>query len=108
MLRKPYALQPHEASRIQMTEPRIDPSTRYADNRTRSMSAPERIDAVVHEKRRKAAQKTPEMWSVRFGPKLAAHGYVVEQKLAIATSDECTEFTKSPGVNGMIPLLKQP
>ena len=34
------------------------------------MSAPERIEAVVHEKRRNAAQKTPERWSVRFGPEV--------------------------------------
>src|SRR4051812_28696744 len=91
MLRNPYALQPHDASRIQMNEPRMQARMRYADRRTRSISAPDTIDAVVQEKRRKAAQKTPEMWSWRFGPKLADHGYVVEQKFAIATSLACTE-----------------
>ena len=57
---------------------------RYAESRARSMIAPDMIDAVVQEKSRNAAQKTPEMWSVRFGPRFADHGYVVEQKLAIA------------------------
>src|SRR5919201_4415538 len=108
MFRKPYALQPHAASRIQMTDPRMHARTRYAESRARSMSAPDKIDAVVHEKSRNAAQNTPEMWSVMFGPKFAAHGYVVEQKFAIACSVECAEWTKSDGVNGMIPLLKQP
>jgi hypothetical protein len=79
------------------------------------MSAPERIEAVVHEKRRNAAQKTPEMWSVRFGPRFAAQGYVVEQKFAISASDDEVPgraspalFRKSPGEKGMIPVLKQP
>jgi hypothetical protein len=57
------------------------------------------IDAVVQEKRRKAAQKTPEMWSVRLGPKFAAHGYVVEQKLAIATSVEVAPPTALPAAS---------
>ncbi len=48
------------------------------------------------------------MWSWRFGPKFADHGYVVEQKFAIATSLACTECTNLLGVNGMIPVLKQP
>src|SRR5919204_6258107 len=109
MFRNPYALQPHDASRIQITEPRMQAKSRYADRRTRSISAPERIDAVVHENSRKAAQKTPERWSVRFGPKFAAHGYVVEQKLPIRLSvAECAAPIRSPGVFGMIPLLKQP
>src|SRR5436190_23949590 len=107
MFRNPYALQPHEASRIQITEPRMHANSRYAESRTRSISAPERIDAVVHENRRNAAQKTPEMWSVRFGPRFAAHGYVVEQKLAIATSNKCAEGMKGRGVKGMIPVWRQ-
>jgi hypothetical protein len=48
------------------------------------------------------------MWSFRFGPRLAAHGYVVEQKFAMATSLACTELAKSLGLKGMIPVLKQP
>ena len=71
------------------------------------MSAPDMIDAVVHEKRRNAAQKTPEMWSVRFGPRFAAQGYVVEQKFAIAgTPERAPSVKKSPGENGMIPVLE--
>jgi hypothetical protein len=72
------------------------------------MRAPDMIEAVVQEKRRNAAQKTPEMWSCRFGPRFAAHGYVVEQKLAIATSLAWAELMKSLGWKGMSPLLKQP
>src|SRR5919204_2779545 len=98
MFRNPYALQPHDASRIQITEPRMQAKSRYADRRTRSISAPDRMDAVVHEKRRNAAQKTPEMWSVRFGPRLAAHGYVVEQKFAIAPSDADFPGRSSPAL----------
>ena len=70
------------------------------------------IDAVVHEKSRNAAQKTPRDVVGRFGPKLAAHGYVVEQKFAIATSatsaGACRVSRSRSGVNGMIPVLKQP
>ena len=40
----------------------------------RSITAPETIDAVVHENSRKAAQKTPKMWSCIFGPISAAQG----------------------------------
>ena len=74
MLRNPYALQPQEASRIQITEPSRQASSRYAESRARSMMAPDMIEAVVQEKSRNAAQKTPEMWSVMFGPRLAAQG----------------------------------
>ena len=73
------------------------------------------IEAVVQEKRRKAAQKTPETWSVRFGARFADHGYVVEQKLAMAPSDAEWPGSnapalsrKSPGVIGIIPRPKQP
>ena len=40
---------------------------RKAESRTRSMIAPERIEAVVHEKSAKMAQKVPVMLSPRFG-----------------------------------------
>ena len=72
------------------------------------MIAPDMIDAVVQEKRRNAAQKTPDTWSVRLGPRLAAHGVVVEQKFAIATSEAWAELTKSDGLNGMTPLSMHP
>ena len=55
---QPPELQPQAASMIQTTEPRIEPRMRKADSRTRSMSAPDMIEAVVHEKRRKARKKT--------------------------------------------------
>ena len=49
---------PQAASRIQTTEPRTHARTRYAESRARSMIAPDMIDAVVHEKSRKARKKT--------------------------------------------------
>ena len=55
---QPPELQPQAASMIQTTEPRTTARIRYAERRTRSMSAPDMIDAVVHEKRRKARKKT--------------------------------------------------
>ena len=55
---QPPELQPHAASRIQTTEPSMTARSRNAESRTRSMSAPDMIDAVVHEKRRNARKKT--------------------------------------------------
>src|ERR687897_3628034 len=55
---QPPALQPQAASRIQTTDPRKAASSRYADRRTRSSSAPDMIEAVVHENSRKARKKT--------------------------------------------------
>ena len=49
---------------------------RYALRRTRSISAPDMIEPVVHEKRRKARKKTPFRWFCRFGPISSAHGAV--------------------------------
>ena len=42
--------------------------------RARSMIAPDRIEAVVHEKSRKARKKIRLMLFVRFGPKASLHG----------------------------------
>ena len=61
-------------ARIQMTDPRMQASSRYAERRALSIKAPDRIEAVVQEKRRNAAQKTPEIWSVRLGARFADHG----------------------------------
>src|SRR4029453_13060492 len=97
--RNPYQLQPHEASRIQMTDPRRHASSKYADIRARSISAPDMIDAVVHENRRNAAQKTPEMWSWRFGPRFAAHGVVSEQKVAISPSEGALPWRSCPALS---------
>ena len=55
---QPPPLQPHAASMIQTTEPSTTPRKRNADSRTRSMSAPDMIEAVVQEKRRNARKKT--------------------------------------------------
>ncbi len=43
------------------------------------MTAPDKIEPVVQENNRNAAQNTPEMLSPRFGPKLASHGIVDAQ-----------------------------
>src|SRR5262245_51650698 len=51
---QPPALQPQAASRIQTTDPSSTASTRYAESRTRSSSAPDMIEAVVQENNRKA------------------------------------------------------
>ena len=75
----PPELQPQAASMIQTTEPSSAPRMRNADSRTRSIRAPDMIDAVVHEKRRNARKNTPLMWSLRFGPIWAAHGAVFWQ-----------------------------
>ena len=71
---QPPALQPQAASRIQTTEPRKTARTRYDDSLTRSSRAPDMIDAVVHENRRKARKKTRLMLLARFGPKVSDHG----------------------------------
>ena len=42
--------------------------------RARSMIAPERIEAVVHENSRKARKKIRLMLFVRLGPKASLHG----------------------------------
>src|SRR4051795_459470 len=71
---QPPALQPQAASRIHTTEPSRQASTREALIRARSMIAPDRIEAVVHEKRRNARKKIRLMLFVRFGPKASLHG----------------------------------
>jgi hypothetical protein len=71
---QPPALQPHAASRIHTTEPRMDARIRYAERRIRSRHAPDMIDAVVHEKSRNARKKIRLMLFVRFGPKASDHG----------------------------------
>src|ERR687898_1848003 len=71
---QPPELQPQAASRIQTTDPRKAPSTRYADRRTRSSSAPDMIEAVVHENRRKARKKTRLMLFVRFDANASLQG----------------------------------
>src|SRR5687768_5989103 len=76
---QPPALQPQAASRIHTTEPRIAASTRYADSRVRSMSAPDMIEAVVQLNSRKARKKIRLMLFVRFGPKASAHAMLVPQ-----------------------------
>ncbi len=65
---------------------------RNAESRTRSISAPDMIDAVVHEKRRKARKKTALTWSPRFGPIWAAHGAVIRQKPTKASGLSCPAF----------------
>src|SRR3954470_1213680 len=77
---QPPALQPQAASRIQTTEPRKAASRRYADRRTRSMIAPDMIEAVVQENRRKARKKMRLMLFVRFGPKASLHGMAAAQE----------------------------
>ena len=83
MVSQPPALQPQAASRIHTTEPRNAASTRYADSRTRSMSAPDMIEAVVHENRRKARKKMRLMLFVRFGPKASLHGMAAAQETEV-------------------------
>ena len=51
---------------IQVTEPIITAMIQNAPDLMRSMTAPETIDAAVHENSRKAAQKTPVMRSPRL------------------------------------------
>ena len=65
---------------IQTTEPSTTPRNRKADSRTRSISAPDMIDAVVQEKRRNARKNTMLTWSWRFGPMPELHGAVSPQK----------------------------
>jgi hypothetical protein len=65
---------------IQTPEPRSAVRIRYAESRMRSITAPDMIDPVVHEKRRKARKKTALMWSCRFGPMASAQGAVAPQK----------------------------
>ena len=55
---QPPPLQPQAASMIQTTEPSTTARNRNAESRTRSISAPDMIEAVVQEKRRKARKKT--------------------------------------------------
>ena len=64
------------------------------------MIAPDMIDPVVHENRRKAPQNTALMWSVRFGAMLADHGYVVAQN--------CRPPWRLSGPCGMSPVSMQP
>ena len=59
---------------IQTTDPRIVVRMRNALSRTRSMSAPDRIDPVVAANRAKAPQKTPLAESSMFGPMFSLHG----------------------------------
>src|SRR3712207_3649019 len=70
----PPALQPQAASRIHTTEPSRHASRRYALIRTRSIRAPDMIEAVVHENSRNARKKMRLMLLVRFGPKASLHG----------------------------------
>ena len=55
---QPPALQPQAASMIQTPDPSRTARIRYAESRTRSISAPDMIDAVVQEKSRNARKKT--------------------------------------------------
>ena len=64
----PAELQPQAASMIHTAEPSRTVRNRYAESRTRSMSAPDMIEPVVQEKSRKARKKTRLMLSPRFGP----------------------------------------
>ena len=90
---------------IQTPEPSTTARIRYAESRTRSMSAPDMIDAVVHEKRRKARKKTALTWSCRFGPIWAAQGAVFWQKPA-RTSSPSTVGLPCPSFGQ--PSSKQP
>src|SRR4029079_3800592 len=80
---QPPALQPQAASRIQTTEPRMHARIRYAVRRARSIIAPDRIEAVVHENSRKARKKTRLMLLVRFGPKVSDQGMPPWQAAAV-------------------------
>ena len=59
---------------IQKTEPITTAMIRNAPVRVRSMTAPEMIEAAVHENSRNAAQKTPVIRSPRLGPISGDHG----------------------------------
>ena len=81
---------------IQTTEPRATARIRYADSRTRSMIAPDMIDAVVHEKRRNARKKTRLKCPVRllsiFGPSPELQGAVSPQNPGTASGLACPFF----------------
>ena len=74
---------------IHTTEPSATARMRYAESRTRSMIAPDMIDAVVQEKRRNARKKTRLRWPVRllsmFGPIPELQGAVSPQKPGTAS-----------------------
>src|SRR5215212_709352 len=80
---QPPALQPQAASRIQTTEPRKAASSRYAERRTRSSSAPDMIEAVVQENSRNARKKIRLMLLVRFGPNVSLQGMPPWQAAAV-------------------------
>ena len=71
---QPAGCQPQAAAMIHTTDPRIVVRMRNALRRTRSMSAPERIEPVVAANRANAPQNTPLAESPRFGPMFALHG----------------------------------
>ena len=89
---QPPELQPQAASRIHTTEPSITARSRKAERRTRSMSAPDMIEAVVQEKRRKARKKTRLTWSWRFGPMPSLQGAVRPQKPGKASGESWPFF----------------
>jgi hypothetical protein len=84
---QPPELQPQAASRIHTTEPSITARIKKAERRTRSMSAPDMIDAVVQENSRKARKKTRLTWSWRFGPMPSLQGAVRPQKPGNASGE---------------------
>ena len=59
---------------IQKTEPISTACTQSAEDRIRSITAPETIEAAVQVKSRKAAQMTPLMRSARLVPMRLLHG----------------------------------
>ena len=71
---QPVGCQPHEAPRTHTTDPRIIAKIRNELIRIRSITAPEKIDAVVAAKSTNAPQKIPLALSARLGPILADHG----------------------------------
>ena len=81
----PSGCHPQEAAKIQTTEPKTTAKKTNALILILSITAPEKIDAVVHANSVNAAQKIPVAWSLSIGPIETFHG---------------TPYpSKSPGIN---------
>ena len=63
---------------IHQTEPISTACTQSAEERMRSITAPDTIEAAVQENSRKAAQNTPVIRSAAFGPIVSAQGRLPE------------------------------
>ena len=96
----PSKCHPHAASIVQNTEPIAIAKIPKANVVILSITAPETIDAAVHENNKNAAQNTPLIWSFKF---MAINSEVAVYHVALKALSSVINAVLSFIIDGAIP-----